>query len=202
MKDIVNSYIKALNEPNHRYLSFEHCYEAFGNPENSINSLTLHLAFYLASWGMYRGSSTLLKKDYTVHTKIVEYIRPIALKREEIGSIKDVQQIMNELSQKYREVGVESSKILQTKVMLGTLGCFPALDRFFIDGWKMKFKENPTGENIFTFVLDNMNEIKDCQKIVNRDIAYPPMKIVDMYFWQLGYDEFQKKKCERIKAAR
>lgn len=196
MKDIVNSYIKALDEPNHRYRSWEHCYEAFGNYENSIDSLTLHLAFYLASWGMYRGSSTLLKKDYTIHTKIVEYIQPIALKREELGRIEEVQHIMDELSQKYREVGIESSKILQTKVLLGTLGCFPALDRFFIDGWKMKFGATPTDENIFTFALDNRHEIEDCGKIVNRDIVYPPMKIVDMYFWKLGYDEFQKKKCE------
>ena len=28
---------------------------------------------------------------------------------------------------------------------------------------------------------------------------YPPMKIVDMYFWQLGYDEFQKKKTKAAK---
>lgn len=36
--------------------------------------LSLHLAFYLASWGMYRGSCFIFHKDYKVHTTIVEAI--------------------------------------------------------------------------------------------------------------------------------
>ena len=34
--------------------------------------LSLQLAFYLASWGMYRGSSFLLQKDYKVHEAVVK----------------------------------------------------------------------------------------------------------------------------------
>ena len=51
MKDIVKEYIAKCNEKNHRYLSWEHCYDAFGNSNNSIDYLALHLAFYLASLG-------------------------------------------------------------------------------------------------------------------------------------------------------
>ncbi len=36
--------------------------------------MCLHLAFYLASWGMYRGSSFLLQKDYRVHYDVVKEI--------------------------------------------------------------------------------------------------------------------------------
>ncbi|WP_181023629.1 hypothetical protein [Brevibacillus laterosporus] len=36
-----------------------------------LDYLSLLLAFYLASWGMYRGSSFLLQKDYKVHKDIV-----------------------------------------------------------------------------------------------------------------------------------
>lgn len=32
----------------------------------------MQLTFYLASWGMYRGSSFLLQKDYKVHVPVVE----------------------------------------------------------------------------------------------------------------------------------
>jgi hypothetical protein len=32
------------------------------------------MAFYLASWGMYRGSSFLLWKDYLIHQEVVDNI--------------------------------------------------------------------------------------------------------------------------------
>lgn len=40
--------------------------------ENDVNLdyLSLQLAFYLASWGMYRGSSFLLQKYYRVHIHV------------------------------------------------------------------------------------------------------------------------------------
>ena len=36
--------------------------------------MSLHLAFYLASWGMCRGSSFLLQKDYKVLVPVVEEV--------------------------------------------------------------------------------------------------------------------------------
>ncbi len=58
-----------------RYHSWEHCYKCFNDARHvrkpDYDYLSLHLAFYLASWGMYRGSSFLLQKDYKVHIPIV-----------------------------------------------------------------------------------------------------------------------------------
>ena len=45
-----------------------------GRPFPGHDYLSLHLAFYLASWGMYRGSSFLLQKDYKVLVPIVEEV--------------------------------------------------------------------------------------------------------------------------------
>lgn len=197
MKKYVDIYINELHTDNHRYLSWEHCYKAFGNSGNSVDYLALHLAFYLASWGMYRGSTTLLQKDYKVHYEVVKFIKPIALERESFQNLVEVQKLMKEIAQAYDKVGVKASKTLQTKVLLGTLGCFPALDRFFIDGWNLICESNPTEENIFNFALEHIHEIEDCQKIVNRDMIYPPMKIVDMYFWQKGFDAYRKNKLNK-----
>jgi hypothetical protein len=67
----------------HRFLSWEHCYDEFGKVFSGIHTaitnadkdlLALHLATYLASWGMYRGSSFLLQVDYKVHVPVVELI--------------------------------------------------------------------------------------------------------------------------------
>ena len=70
----------------HRYRSWEICRKAFepykeiGLPPDSkskddvVDYLALQLAFYLASWGMYRGSSFLLYLDYTVHKPVIEIL--------------------------------------------------------------------------------------------------------------------------------
>lgn len=63
-------------DENGRYRSWEHCYSHFikarGSKVIDYDYLSLQLAFYLASWGMYRGSSFLLQKDYKVHIPVVK----------------------------------------------------------------------------------------------------------------------------------
>lgn len=60
-----------------RLKSWECCHSAFlekkdkNLTDEDIDSLALNLAFYLASWGMYRGSSFLLDRDYKAHRKVV-----------------------------------------------------------------------------------------------------------------------------------
>ena len=52
-------YDDARANENGRSRSWEHCYRVFRdartNPSPDCDYLSLHLAFYLASWGMYRG---------------------------------------------------------------------------------------------------------------------------------------------------
>jgi hypothetical protein len=45
----------------HRYKSWDNCFQAF-SVSKQLEIQVLELAFYLASWGMYRGSSGLLQK--------------------------------------------------------------------------------------------------------------------------------------------
>ena len=75
--EAANSFYKELQEDkNARFRSWEHCYKNFHDARNKVavdyDYLCLQLAFYLASWGMYRGSSFLLKKDYKVHEPVVK----------------------------------------------------------------------------------------------------------------------------------
>ena len=71
-------YDELRKDPNGRFRSWEHCYSNFYRARQEekpdIDYLSLQLAFYLASWGMYRGSSFLLQKDYRIHTPVVEEI--------------------------------------------------------------------------------------------------------------------------------
>lgn len=60
-----------------RLKSWELCHCAFLKKKGKTltdeekDFLSLNLAFYLASWGMYRGSSFLLDRDYKAHSKVV-----------------------------------------------------------------------------------------------------------------------------------
>lgn len=73
----VSGFYKNLQkDSNGRYHSWEYCYSNFynarGQNEPDLDYLSLQLSFYLASWGMYRGSSFLLKKGYKIHIPIIE----------------------------------------------------------------------------------------------------------------------------------
>ena len=80
-RDRFYSLIRDYREgaPDTRYKSWEWCHQAFIDKkddisEENIEFLSLHLAFYLASWGMYRGSSFLLQKDYRIHIPIIKEV--------------------------------------------------------------------------------------------------------------------------------
>ena len=171
---------------------------AFSDFNNDIDYLTLQLAFYLASWGMYRGSSELLQKDYLIHEPVVEIVRSNGELRKENVTYEDIEsinEIIEKIKKEYKVANV--SRTLVSKILLGTLGCIPALDRFFCDGWKIC--EETKGfsinlQNIISFADKHKIEIKECKNCIKSDVIYPPMKIVDMYFWQIGYDEYFKKK--------
>ena len=76
IKSSTDFYNGLKADENGRYRSWEHCYSHFmkarGKKNVDYGYLSLQLAFYLASWGMYRGSSFLLQKDYKVHVPVVK----------------------------------------------------------------------------------------------------------------------------------
>src|SRR4051812_29076293 len=59
----------------HRFSSWDHCYKSFGNERTDLDTLALNLGVYLASWGMYRGSSFLLEFDYKIHVDTARLVR-------------------------------------------------------------------------------------------------------------------------------
>ncbi len=71
-KRILSFHHQLQSDNNHRYKSWEHCFKYFSQGKLDEDIACLHLAFYLASWGMYRGSSFLLWKDYLVHREVVQ----------------------------------------------------------------------------------------------------------------------------------
>jgi hypothetical protein len=211
MKKTIEKFLESTKEDSfHRYKSWEHCYEAFGNKDNTDDILALHLAFYLASWGMYRGSSGLLWKDYKVHIKAVDIIRRHSSLRNDykgdIPPLKEVLVLFNELREYYsklkyyngkEEKAISATDTLISKIILGTLGCLPAFDRYFNLGLFEK-EYSVVNENSLQHVWSKADDIvklkiKNIQdwEFQNNSFQYPVMKIIDMYYWQVGFDKKQ-----------
>lgn len=225
MGDTIDLMIKAITtfyddlkaDGNDRYRSWEHCYKSFHVARNIRNAdydyLSLQLAFYLASWGMYRGSSFLLQKDYKIHIPVIEEILKdeydCLLGIECKGYRKeDVQKRLDKLysyMENYYD-GVRNSvksetknklsMTLITKILMGTLGCVPAYDRYFIKGVK---DQNVTtgyyGKNSLAGLVDfyeknneRLEQVRNNLKMED-DLIYPQMKLLDMGFWQIGLEK-------------
>lgn len=200
MHEIIKDYISNNNKPFQRYNSWNHCYKAFETIEDE-KLMSLHLGFYLASWGMYRGSSKLLERDYFVHVDAVKIIKKYwflrcDLKYEvDFHNLESILNLIEELSSYYKTThDVTPTDTLISKIILGTLGCLPAFDRFFVEGVKkqgntFKTLKKKSLEGLFAFVETNQLELKNIQKL---NPQYPIMKIVDMYFWQVGFEKSKK----------
>ena len=95
------------------------------------------------------------------------------------------------------------SQTLVTKILMGALGCTPAYDRYFISGlrwsnknYKMKFGTDfytSNHKSLNSLIVFYKNNSEDLEKLrdkykVDTNIPYPQMKLLDMAFWQIGYD--------------
>ena len=218
MDDISNKILtfhtQLESDANHRYKSWEHCYNYFTGNEIDVDIACLHMSFYLASWGMYRGSSFLLWKDYLIHKKVVAHIlkkkhlQKINYQGSDKTHIEEMLSLINWIKNWYKNniksINGVSRKInvtdtLATKIILGTLGCVPAYDRYFIDGLRAKgLSYSGLKSNNFLavvrFYLENKQSFDyvNTKILENSGVNYPPMKLVDMYFWELGFEADKK----------
>jgi len=162
---------------------------------------------------MYRGSSFLLQKDYKVLSPIVEEIlKPeydclfgvacTDLREPEVQErLKNVSDnianhfgpIRDEVAG--RKVASSVSPVLITKILMGTLGCVPAYDRFFEEGAKyLGLEKKSYNEDSLRELADFYEEHNDRLEEARRgmrteDLVYPQMKLLDMGLWQIGFEK-------------
>ena len=225
IKSSTSFYNELKMNKNSRFRSWEHCYSHFmnarGNANVDLDYLSLQLAFYLASWGLYRGSSFLLQKDYKVHIPVVQEL--LSSKYDSLAGIESsklknntnqmllqyLNRYLDDYYDKIRrqvkecEMKNQLSFTLITKILMGTLGCVPAYDRYFILG--IKNQKVATGNfniksilQLVSFYEENAKQfepIRSEMKVYN--LMYPQMKMLDMGFWQIGFDLDAKKQSKR-----
>lgn len=199
----------------HRFQSWEHCFRLFQTApdqpsEDFVDLGALHLAAYMASWGMYRGSGFLLQYAYPVHRQAVRSVLDPAfarLRADELGGQGDddelielVVRLAEQVRDAYRPFARENgsrppSDVLVSKVILGTSGAIPALDRFVRSGIQAEGLRGgaigrPLLRRLAGFARNNLGALRAEQNRINteRGIRYPLMKVVDMYLWQRGIE--------------
>ncbi|MBN9493067.1 hypothetical protein J0H33_06940, partial [bacterium] len=103
----------------------------------------LQLGFYLASWGMLRGSSKMLQRSVRALEPVIEVIAtaPSEIWQTDADSYGDgaCPVIFETAAMLRTALQGAGSDILVTKIMLGTFGCVPAFDTYFRRGfgtWK------------------------------------------------------------------
>ena len=215
----VNKFIQnECNSPDGRYKSWEFCYKFFQKEfdQQDWDKAALMLAFYLASWGMYRGSSFLLQYTYTIHIpalKIIFSTKYLKLQKALPTEDKDISLLFTLIKElkvyyfcKQRHIRPnitsfkEVSDTLISKIIMGVLGNMPAYDRFVKSGLKkshLSQKMSPESyKQLLLFYRQNKNEINSLYK---EHCIYPPMKILDMYFWSLGQESASYSNSQKIK---
>ena len=196
--------------PEARYASFDYCFnhfqdarEAGGTDRLADEDLRLlsclQLGFYLASWGMMRGSGELLQRSAAGLVPIVELIAQEPSSTWDLDAhsyAEDADEVLalsKRVRKAFKDGGIKASDTLVTKTMLGVFGCVPAFDRYFQLGFGRATLSERTLKKIGEFYEDNQIEI-DAAEEFTLDFAtgektgrrYSRAKVIDMVFFQKG----------------
>lgn len=200
-------------QPWARYSSFDYCFNYFqrfknkkdlANKENIQNSC-LHLAFYLASWGMLR-NSFLLQKSIKFYEPLIKYISEqddsfwkIDVPSYSEANIERLVKCGNDIKTILSAGGkYKVSDTLITKIMLGVFGNVPAFDAYFKNGSDLGTfnKKALVGIRDF-YAKDGYSELISCEanriktfeyhNNISNSRPYTKAKVIDMIFFREGY---------------
>ncbi len=191
-------------KPDERYASFDFCYNYFysfykekrlpelANNEN-LQTSCLQLGFYLASWGMMRGSSFLLEKSVRNFRELITCISKMDSRLWEIDvdnyNDENTSILLDCKQQVINSLGEENnpSDTLITKIMLGVFANVPAFDTYFRKSLKVHSFNKKSLLKIKDFYEDNRSVFDSYQihtfdflSSKESDIIYTKAKLIDM----------------------
>ncbi|HEV3164124.1 MAG TPA: hypothetical protein VGZ22_08835 [Isosphaeraceae bacterium] len=205
--------------PTDRYSSFDYCFNYFQAIRESGRLATLldgaslqisclQLGFYLASWGMMRGLTPLQQKSSRALAPVV---RTIVTADEKLwmtdaddyldstsraAVLEFADSLRVTLQRSLRNADSEErapTDTLISKIMLGTMGCVPAFDAFFCQGFRTHRLSDRSLQDLGTFYAENRKLIDgsrvctfdfDTQKRTRR--RHTRAKVIDTIFWVEG----------------
>ncbi|GGO38387.1 hypothetical protein [Deinococcus humi] len=194
--------------PDARYASFDYCYNYFQDfrergplktlaCEEHLQVSALHLGFYLASWGMYRGSTELLQRSVRHLSPVIAFIAntPKSIWDIDVDHYTPtaIDELLN-LNETLKEaLKGNATDTLLTKIMLGVFGNVPAFDTQFKAGFGTSSLGKKALEAVGAFAREH-HEFLSSQRIHTHDFLtgahtnrpYPKAKLLDMIFFIEG----------------
>lgn len=147
---VVRSFLRpdsTAHPSRRRERSWDLCYDHFQNHPNPADDMELsclHLGYYLASWGMLRGSTFLFKNTNALHYRDVINV---VQKHNDAMRGWDVPDYLEEGRYEQYEAAWADLKqallpdggialTLISKVMMGVWGCIPSFDTYFLETFR------------------------------------------------------------------
>lgn len=197
-------------KPLERYASFDYCFNYFQSfreqkrhselaNSKHIQESCLQLGFYLASWGMLRGSTFLFSKSVKVYEPLINAIANADSTLWDIDAncytLTNIRLILDFRKTISQTLDYENgpSDILVTKIMLGVFGNVPAFDSYFKRGFGVSTFGRQALEKVADFyemneALIEKNRIPTLDFVTGQSThrLYTRSKLIDMIFFIEG----------------
>jgi hypothetical protein len=205
-----DSVVVALHRPHpvEQLASFDYCFNYFQSfrergytaaiaDDRNRQLSCLQLGFYLASWGMLRGSTDLLQRSVKQLVPLIEVIAgaPVEMWAIDADCYGEKEWAM------LRDFGREmraalpgaTSDTLVTKIMLGVFGNVPAFDSYFKRGSGLSVYGHSALQRVERFYRENAESV-DRHRVHTLDFdsgtqtsrIYTRAKVIDMIFFIAG----------------
>ena len=197
-------------KPCERYASFDYCYNYFysfhkenrtqelASPEN-LQISSLQLGFYLASHGLMRGSSFLLKKSAANYKDLISTIAGMDPELWEIDvesynrkNIKLLLKCREDIAEAL-EKGNKPGDALVTRIMLGVFANIPCFDQYFKNSFKLRKVNEKSLVELRKFYEANKSifdslEVHTLDFFTSRetDVMYTKAKLMDIHGFMTG----------------
>ena len=209
----VSTYLAARG-PADRYTSFDYCFNYFQSyrEEGRVSDLVegaalqvscLQLGFYLASWGMYRGSTILLQRSLRYLVPSIDVIAaapPAVWTTDANGYDLRGSSLLIGVADRIRGAVPEGmTDTWVTKIMLGVFGCvpvgipIPAFDTNSKRGFGVTGLSHGSLQRVGKFYRDHSDLIErhrvqtlDFETGGNTNRRYTRAKVIDMIFFVEG----------------
>jgi len=201
----INLFEESIH-PYSRYSSFDHCYNYFvsfhKNKQltdlvvgSNLRRSCLEIGFFLASWGMYRGKSTLLKSSFMIYEALIKAVsesNPIYWEIDVADYRSRAKEVMDCKDMIRSTLPIANpSETLLTKIMLGIYANVPAFDRFFRSGSMLDVCDKTSLYHIYDFYKIHQDIIERNRRLTchENDIdcnRYSAAKVIDMIFFIEG----------------
>ena len=174
--------------------------------DDQIDTTALHIGFYLANWGMFRGSSGLLQNSNldlmkalarSLFTGQGPELLELSMSDFTTGAsnLTYNQKLLDDVFNSLEKLATNVSwtDTLKTKILMGVWGECPALDRFYIAACRDLFPRLPhitaaSGKGLTALAdeVQKMNIRPLAFKTGRLRLPYPTARVMDMAMFQYG----------------